>query len=541
MKPSLFFRVPLLALTVALGLPGSGSAQTTLSRGEIDRISRTVVRIVTLDGGGEPVASGSGTIVQPTGEIFTNRHVVEDGSDYEIQLLVDPNDLPVPSYRARLVGYSADVDFAVLQIDRDVDGRAIDTGGLNLPFLTPSDPDVVRGDRIFVFGYPGIGEGYLAFTDGTVTTIRDGTLNDERIPVWYQTDAEISPGNSGGLVVNAGSEIVGIPTQVLMEEGTGGRLGGILPITAAQAAMTSGLESDRADMAGGTTSPVITDGRLEVSEEPTFGTVSLAAGFTPDPHTVGMPSGGEVEVNYLGGGCTGYAAIAPDYRLNWTGDSDELRVFFAAQDGSDTTLLINLPDGEWVCDDDSDSGLDPLIEIDHPPAGQYDIWVASYSAGDFIDGTLHITELDLEPDEVGADELDLTLSPYFGSTDLEAGFVPDPYETEMTSGGSIDAEYLGGACVGFAAAAPDFRVNWSGSSDEIRIFFESDDDGDATMIVNLPNGDWTCDDDADGTLNPMVVVEDPSEGQYDIWVGSYSRGEFISGTLSITELSLGPD
>jgi serine protease Do len=531
-------RAPLLALGLLVALPGIGNAQS-LGRDEIDRISRAVVRIVTLDDG-EPMASGSGTIVQPTGEIYTNRHVIEDGDDYEIQLLVDPNDLPVPSYRARLVGYSTDVDFAVLQIDRDVSGGAIDTGGLNLPFLTPSEPDVRRGDRVFVFGYPGIGEGYLAFTDGTVTTIRDGTLNDERLPVWYQTDAEISPGNSGGLVVNAASEIVGIPTQVLVEEGTGGRLGGILPINAVQAAVVSGLESDMARIDDGTTSPVLTDGRLDVSEEPTFGTVSLAAGFTPDPHTVEMPSGGEVDVSYLGSGCTGYAAIAPDYRLNWTGDTDELRIFFAAEDGSDTTLLINQADGTWLCDDDSDFGLDPLIAIENPAPGQYDIWVGSYSAGDFIDGTLHITELDLEPTEVGPDELDLSLDPFYGSTDLEAGFVPDPFEAEITSGGSIDAEYLGGACVGFAAAAPDFRMNWSGSSDELRIFFEAEDDGDSTMIVNSPNGDWVCDDDADGTLNPMVIVEDPEEGQYDIWIGSYSRGEFISGTLSITELSLGP-
>jgi serine protease Do len=517
----------------------AGSAQTALSRDDIDRISRTVVRIVTFDGD-EEMGSGSGTIVQPTGEIYTNRHVIEDGDDYQIELLVDPNDLPVPTYRARLVGYSADVDFAILQIDRDIDGRPIDAAGLNMPFLAPSEPDVRRGDRIFVFGYPGIGEGYLAFTDGTVTTIRDGTLNDERMPVWYQTDAEISPGNSGGLVVNAGGEMVGIPTQVLVEEGTGGRLGGILPINAVEAAMTAGLDADRGDIDEGTTSPVLADGELDVSENPTFGTVSLAAGFTPDPHTLEMPSGGEVDVSYLGGECTGYAAIAPDYRLNWTGDSDELRIFFAAEDGSDTTLLINQADGTWLCNDDWDSGLDPLIEIDDPAPGQYDIWVGSYSAGDFIDGTLHITELDLEPTEVGLDELDLTLEPYYGETDLEAGFTPDPFEVEMTIGGSIDAEYLGDGCVGFAAAEPDFRIYWSGSSGELRMFFESEDDGDATMIVNLPNGDWTCDDDADGTLNPLVILEDPAEGQYDIWIGSYRRGEFIDGTLSVTELGLAP-
>jgi hypothetical protein len=58
--------------------------------------------------------------------------------------------------------------------------------------------------------------------------------------VWYQTDAEISPGNSGGLAVNQAGQALGIPTAVLSEEETGGRLGGILPFVAINAAIASG-------------------------------------------------------------------------------------------------------------------------------------------------------------------------------------------------------------------------------------------------------------------------------------------------------------
>jgi serine protease Do len=178
-----------------------------------------------------------------------------------------------------------------------------------------------------------------------------------------------------------------------------------------------------------------------------------------------------------------------------------------------------------------------MVVIEDAAAGQYDIWVASYSAGDFVDGTLYVSERDLAPSAVVGAELDMTETPYYGSVSLGAGFTPDPHTAAVVAGGTVDASYLGGGCVGFAARAPDFRLNWSGSSAELRILFEGDDgEGDPTLIVNAPDGSWTCNDDAEpGTLDPMVVVANPAPGQYDIWVGSYARGAFISGTVSVTE------
>ena len=385
-SPVLFGVFGMLSLGCSGGDPQVADP-STLPREEIDRISMAVVQVYALDGE-TPVGSGSGTLVDPSGLIYTNRHVVEGGRDFEIRVLEDLNEPPVPRYRARLAGYSMDVDFALLEIDRDASGAVLGREDLDLPFLPPGESEAHRGDPIYVFGYPGIAEGYLAFTDGTVTTIRTGSMGERRLPVWYQTDAEISPGNSGGLAVNARSEIVGIPTAVLSEDRTGGRLGGILALGAVRAAIDGGLETDISRMADGTTSPIIEGGRLDFGRDPYFGAVSLAPGFQPDPLSVAMVSGGEVDASYLEGGCTGYAAVAPDYRLTWGGGGD-LRIGFEADEGGDTTLLLNLPDGSWRCNDDRNPGLyDPLVVVEDAPAGQYDIWIASYRAGTFVEGSL---------------------------------------------------------------------------------------------------------------------------------------------------------
>lgn len=512
------------------------SAQSGLPRAEIDRISRSVVRIVSL-AGGEPIQSGSGTVVTSSGRIYTNRHVVEGGEDFLIEFLEDPNEPPTPRFLARLIGYSPDIDFAQLQIDRDLNGLAKDPATLDLPFLSRAARDPARGDRIFVFGYPAIGDGYQVLTEGTLTTIRNGTLNDERLPVWYQTDAQISPGNSGGLAVNDRGEFLGIPTAVRSEERTLGRLGGILAYNAVQAAVDGGLASDVAGMASGTTSPVIENGRLDFGQEPFFGNATLAAGFSPDPHTVTLASGGEVSVGYLGGGCTGHAAVAPDYRINWTGSGGALRVFFVGEDGGDTTLLINRPDGSWVCNDDWSAGtVDPGIVLENAPSGQYDIWVGSYAAGAFVGGTLHVTELELEPTSVASSGLDVSGDPYFGTIALRAGTDESVYATEITAGGSVDVGYLGGGCIGFAGTAPDLRLNWTGGGPSLDIGFEAEDGGDATLIVNLPDGTWRCiDDDPAGGVDPFLSLPRPANGQYDIWVGTYQRGSFIPGILVLLE------
>ncbi len=286
---------------------------------------------------------------------------------------------------------------------------------------------------------------------------------------------------------------------------------------------------------------------LDWSLDPNFGDVELEPGFLPDPYTVDIVSGGGVDVGAAGIGtdCVGYATQAPDFDLYLQDDSDELRIFFVAATGEDTALIINTPDGEWLCNDDYD-GTDPMVVIQNAAAGLYDIWVASYSSDVLAEGTLYITEMDLSPADYagGGGEsagLDWSLDPNFGDVELEPGFLPDPYTVDIVSGGGVDvgAAGIGTDCVGYATQAPDFDLYLQDDSDELRIFFVAATGEDTALIINTPDGEWLCNDDYDGT-DPMVVIQNAAAGLYDIWVASYSSDVLAEGTLYITEMDLSP-
>ncbi|MDY7078893.1 MAG: hypothetical protein SXV54_18420 [Chloroflexota bacterium] len=287
---------------------------------------------------------------------------------------------------------------------------------------------------------------------------------------------------------------------------------------------------------------------LDIMLEPNFGMVELGSGFTPDPQTVALVSGGGVDVGALGLGadCGGYASNAPDYRIDLSDDTDALRIFFVAEADEDATLIINDPYGNWFCDDDF-SGFDPLVELQNVESGQYDVWVGSYSADEYIAGTLYITEMDYDPDNFpgvsfeGSAGLDTSLEPNFGMVELLSGFEPDPQTVALLSGGEVDVYALGldGECGGYASSAPDFRISMLDDGGVLRIFFVASEGEDATLFVNDPYGNWLCNDDFWG-LDPLVEFQSAESGQYDVWVGSYSPDEFIVGTLYITEMDYDP-
>jgi hypothetical protein len=267
---------------------------------------------------------------------------------------------------------------------------------------------------------------------------------------------------------------------------------------------------------------------------PTYGTYNLRSGFLPDPQTINVIAGGPNNVAAATGGqCAGYAAEAPDVRINFTGGSFD-RINFSAFSDADTTLIVNDPNGTWWCDDDSGSGLNPLIELT-PISGQYDIWIGTYGPNT-APAVLAVSELPYDGTITAPSSgPDYSLTPTYGTFTLRSGFTPDPFEVPVVAGGRNSAsDWSGGQCAGYIADAPDVRLMFQGGSFP-ELYFSVGSSADTTLVINDPNGNWYCDDDSGNEgLNPLLRMA-PISGQYDIWVGTYGSST-ANAVLSISEL-----
>jgi hypothetical protein len=169
------------------------------------------------------------------GLILTNHHVVEGeerngymNSKGVAFIAVAPPDLrgeSIVKYYGSIVKSDADMDLALVQIEGlvdDPDAPLPDNLGLPAIGIGNSD-DMMIGDEINMFGYPGIGGNSPTYTRGIVS----GFLDEDRngIYEWIKTDAELAHGNSGGLATNEVGEFVGVPTQGFSDDvGTIGRV-----------------------------------------------------------------------------------------------------------------------------------------------------------------------------------------------------------------------------------------------------------------------------------------------------------------------------
>lgn len=136
----------------------------------------------------------------------------------------------------------------------------------------------------------------------------------------------------------------------------------------------------------------------DLSLPATFFDEQIVSGFTPDPVEYPLQAGGYLVASDVDSACAGFIAEAPDVRITYeAGDDYPLRIF--VEGDADTTLLINQPDGEWLCNDDRVEGdLNPEILFANPLGGQYDIWVGTYENPDALDDfpevVLRVSELE---------------------------------------------------------------------------------------------------------------------------------------------------
>ena len=189
-------------------------------------------------------ALGSGVIVRSDGYILTNNHVVADAEQVTVEM-TDGR-----SFKAKVVGTDKPSDLAVLKIS-----------GSNLPTLAPGDSDAVRvGDVVLAVGNPlGVGQTVtmgIVSAKGRATDIGDGAYED-----FIQTDAPINQGNSGGALVSARGELVGINSQILTSSGGNIGIGFAIPANMARSVMTQLIDHGevRRGLLGVTIQPVTSD------------------------------------------------------------------------------------------------------------------------------------------------------------------------------------------------------------------------------------------------------------------------------------------
>jgi Do/DeqQ family serine protease len=170
---------------------------------------------------------GSGVIVDASGIVVTNHHVIKDAQEIVV-VLADHRE-----FEARVLLSEPRADLAALKID---------VPGERLPVLELGDSDQLEvGDLVLAIGNPfGVGQ---TVTSGIVSGLaRTLAVSDFRS--FIQTDAAINPGNSGGALVDVDGKLIGINTAIFSQSGGSIGIGFAIPTSLVrgvlQAAMSGG-------------------------------------------------------------------------------------------------------------------------------------------------------------------------------------------------------------------------------------------------------------------------------------------------------------
>jgi serine protease Do len=157
-------------------------------------------------------ASGSGVLISPKGELLTNWHVVDKAVQVRC-LLYDGQAL-----EAKVVGTDKDTDLALVQLE-------LEEAAPDLPYANLGDSSKLsEGHFVMAMGAPwGLSR---SISLGIVSCTRRYLPDTSEYSLWLQTDAAISPGNSGGPLVDTAGEVIGINARGMM---AGGDMGFAIP------------------------------------------------------------------------------------------------------------------------------------------------------------------------------------------------------------------------------------------------------------------------------------------------------------------------
>jgi S1-C subfamily serine protease len=182
-------------------------------------------------------ALGSGFVIDKAGHIITNYHVVQGAKSVEVSF--SDNE----SLKAKIVGVDPSTDIAVLQVDAH--SRAL------TPLPLGNSDQIQVGDEVVAIGNPfGLDR---SITSGIVSALQRGITapNNYEIDHVIQTDAALNHGNSGGPLLNAQGQVIGVNAQIQTGGSTQGNVGVgfAIPINTVKTVVAEIVRSGRAQHA----------------------------------------------------------------------------------------------------------------------------------------------------------------------------------------------------------------------------------------------------------------------------------------------------
>lgn len=192
------------ASTTTVTTTSAPTTSTGLSAGDIYR--RSASAVVEIQAGN---ASGTGFVIDDDGHVVTNEHVVSSAQSVEVRFAEGDEE------QGRVIATDPSTDLALIEVDL--------TGHNVKPVQLGSSADVKVGDPVYAIGNPfglerSITAGIVSALGRDITAPNNFTINDA-----IQTDAPVNQGNSGGPLLDAGGNVIGVVSQI--QSSTGGNVG----------------------------------------------------------------------------------------------------------------------------------------------------------------------------------------------------------------------------------------------------------------------------------------------------------------------------
>jgi S1-C subfamily serine protease len=198
----------------------TATSTTVLTTSQIAaRVDPSLVDVISTLGYEQATAEGTGIVLTSTGEILTNNHVVEGATSIKVRDVGNGK-----TYTAKVVGYDETDDVAVIQLE--------DASGLTVANLGNSN-SVTVGSKVVGLGNAGGGNstpvvaaGYVTGLNESITASDESSGTTEDLTGMIEDNADIQAGDSGGSLVNAYGQIIGMDTAASSSYSLGDGNGG---------------------------------------------------------------------------------------------------------------------------------------------------------------------------------------------------------------------------------------------------------------------------------------------------------------------------